>query len=209
MKSQLYTLIILILLCISPCAIAQPAGNEYLDTVIEQLDSSTGITAHFTLQGEADSGLFMQGSIKMQGKKFSIHTQDLTTWYDGKTMWTYAASIGEVNITTSTPQELAEVNPYLILDNYKHSFVVKELNSAQRGERQFHLTPTKRNTSINHIILTIATQEMAPIAFEITDNNNNTILVNITDYNNKAHLPASAFTFDKTLYPHADIIDLR
>jgi outer membrane lipoprotein-sorting protein len=180
-----------------------------LDTVIEQLDSSTGITAHFTLQGEADSGLFMQGSIKMQGKKFSIHTQDLTTWYDGKTMWTYAASIGEVNITTPTPQELAEVNPYLILDNYKHSFVVKELNSTQRGERLFHLTPTKRNTSINHIILTIATQEMAPIAFEITDNNNNTILVNITDYNNKAHLPASAFTFDKTLYPHADIIDLR
>ena len=209
MKSQLYTLIILILLCISPCAIAQPGGNDYLDTVIEQLDSSTGITAHFTLQGKADSGLFMQGSIKMQGKKFSIHTQDLTTWYDGKTMWTYAASIGEVNITTPTPQELAEVNPYLILDNYKHSFVVKELNSTQRGERLFHLTPTKRNTSINHIILTIATQEMAPIAFEITDNNNNTILVNITDYNNKAHLPASAFTFDKTLYPHADIIDLR
>ena len=71
------------------CARAQEA-DVYLDNIIEQFQQSKGITADFALQGEANSGLYMKGTLKMQGKRFYISTNDLTTWYDGKTMWTYA-----------------------------------------------------------------------------------------------------------------------
>ena len=190
------------------CARAQEA-DVYLDNIIEQFQQSKGITADFALQGEANSGLYMKGTLKMQGKRFYISTNDLTTWYDGKTMWTYAPGIGEVNITTPTRQELAEVNPYMLLDDYKQSFIVKELNCEQKGERQFRLTPTKRNTPIMQVVLTVATASKAPISFEITDNNNRKMLIAVTNYNDKVSLPASTFMFDSTQYPKAIVIDLR
>ncbi|MBP3670489.1 MAG: outer-membrane lipoprotein carrier protein LolA [Bacteroidaceae bacterium] len=183
--------------------------DGYLDKVIENIIKSKGITAEFTMQGSTNSGLYMQGTMKMQGKKFYLSTNDLTTWYDGKTLWSYAPSIGEVNITTPTRQELAEINPYLLLDNYKQSFTAQELQSKHKGERVFRLTPTKRNTPYAHITVCVATESMSPITFEITDNNNQTTLIAITNYNNKATLSAQTFAFDASQYPNVAIIDLR
>lgn len=207
MKRTLNILLVLVLSC--SAIYTQAQANSYLDKVVEQLQNAKGITADFTLQGEANSGLSMKGSIKMQGKMFTITTNDLTSWYDGKTMWSYAPCIDEVNITTPTTRELAEINPYILLDNYKQSYTVKELKSEQKGERQFLLTPTKRNTAIAQIVLTIATANNAPISFEITDNSNRKVLVAITNYNDKVSLPASTFKFDGKQYPQATIIDLR
>ncbi len=208
MRRRLYILLLVALSCTFTCARAQDA-NAYLDNVIEQFQQAKGITADFAMKGDANSGLYMKGTLKMQGKKFYLSTNDLTTWYDGKTMWTYAPSIDEVNITTPTRQELAEINPYLLLDDYKQSFIVKELNNTQKGERQFRLTPTKRNTTIEQIVLTIATASNAPISFEITDNNNRKVLIAVTNYNDKVTHSASTFKFDSTQLPQVTIIDLR
>jgi outer membrane lipoprotein-sorting protein len=207
MKKAIYILLTLALSFTAIGTHAQP--NNYLDKVVEQLQKSKGITADFTLQGDAHSGMSMKGTIKMQGKMFTIVTDDLTTWYDGKTMWSYAPCIDEVNITTPTHRELAEVNPYILLDNYNKSYAVKEIQSQQKSERQFKLTPTKRNTTIAQIVVTIATANKAPISFEITDNANRVVVVAITNYNDKAILPASTFKFDSKQYPQTTIVDLR
>lgn len=209
MKTTKIHILLILFLSSFAGAMAQSNAEDYLNKVVEQLQQAKGITAEFTLQGEAGSGLYMQGSLKMQGKKFYLETNDLTTWYDGKTMWSYAPAIGEVNITTPTLRELAEINPYCMLDNCKQSFSVKELASDIKGERRFLLTPTKRNTSIAQVILTIATSTQAPISFEITGNNSGTVLVAVTQYNDKASLPPITFTFDAHRYPQANIVDLR
>ena len=91
--TKLHILLILFLSSVAG-AMAQSSAEDYLNKVVEQLQQAKGITAEFTLQGEAGSGLYMQGSLKMQGKKFYLETNDLTTWYDGKTMWSYAPAIG-------------------------------------------------------------------------------------------------------------------
>ena len=208
MKKLLYILLTLAL-SINIIDTQAQSAQSYLDKIVEQFQQLPGITADFTIQGEAGQGIYMKGSIKMQGKKFTIETNDLTTWYDGKTMWSYAPCIDEVNITTPTHQELAEINPYILLDNYKQSYNVTELKSQQKGERQFCLTPIKRNSTISQVVLTIATANNAPISFEITDRNNRKMIVAITNYNNKANLSASTFKFDPKRYPQATIIDLR
>ena len=46
--------------------------DGYLDKVIENIIKSKGITAEFTMQGSTNSGLYMQGTMKMQGKKFYL-----------------------------------------------------------------------------------------------------------------------------------------
>ena len=189
--------------------VAQNSADAYLDKVVAQFRNAPGVSASFTLKGDTQSGIYMQGALKMKGEKFSLETNDMTTWYDGKTMWSYAASMQEVNITEPTRQELVEINPYMLLDSYKQSFTAVELKSTHKGERSFALTPTKRNTSVKQIILTVATATMLPISFEIIGNNNNRMLVAITNYNDKNVIPDTAFTFDAAKYKGVTIVDLR
>ncbi len=197
--------------CIAFClqASAQTSAEGLLDKVIEQMQKARGITADFTLQGDERNALYMQGELKMKGKKFFLQTNGMTTWYDGKTMWSYAQATDEVNITEPTTQELMSINPYYTIDKYKKSFAVTELQAAREGERRVCLTPTGHNTSVTRIVVTIATSSLQPVSFEITDLNNSTMRISVTNYRTDATLPDNTFTYDASLYPQATIVDLR
>lgn len=188
---------------------AQKSAEALLDNVIEQMHKARGITAEFTLQGDERNALYMQGELKMKGKKFFLQTNGMATWYDGKTMWSYAEVTGEVNVTEPTTQELMSINPYYSIDKYKKSFVVTELQAARGGERRICLTPTGRNTSIARIVVTITTGSLQPVSFEITDLNNSTSRISVTNYRTDADLTENTFVYDASLYPQAVVVDLR
>lgn len=199
-----------LIMALTACiASAQNVAEKYINSVIDKMQDTSGITAWFNIGSNSDNGIRMEGNLKMEGKKFCLETDNLITWYNGKTMWSYAESIGEVNITQPSAQELAEINPYLLLDNYVKSYNVHEEKSKKRGERTFCLTSTKRDIYYNKIILTINTDNMAPVLFELIDRNNNTTFISIYHFDKDVTHPSSTFTFDKNKYPNAAIIDLR
>lgn len=203
------TLLLAACLAVFLQASAQQSAEELLDKVIEQMQKARGITAEFTLQGDERNALYMQGELKMKGKKFVLQTNGMATWYDGKTMWSYAQATGEVNITEPTTQELMSINPYYTIDKYKKSFVVNELQPTRGGERRICLSPAGRNTSIVRIVITIATATLQPVSFEITDLNNATSRISVTNYRTDVALPDNTFTYDTSLYPQATVVDLR
>ncbi len=207
MTKKLYILAILISHAI--IATAHTGTQQFIDKVVDHLTTADGITAQFTLRGDIDSGIVMQGSLKMRGEKFYLKTNDMTTWYDGKTMWSYAKVVDEVNVTEPTTQELIEVNPYLLLKNYKSLFDITEVTSSHAGERRFKLTPLKRNTNIEELYITIVTATLSPIAFDITTQQGDEMQIVITQYDSNTPLPADTFTFDSKQLPGVDIIDLR
>ncbi len=184
-------------------------ATQLIDKVIETMQHADGVTAAFTLRGDDRTALYLKGELKMKGKQFYLHTDDMSTWYDGKTMWSYAKAIGEVNVTQPTQQELIGINPYYTLRSYKQMFDVTELQSSHTGERRLCLIPSKRNTAFSRIVVTIATATLSPIAFEITDTNQMTTTITITDYDARNKLPDATFTFDASQYPDVDVIDLR
>lgn len=190
-------------------ATAQSNAQQYIENVIQRIDKAPGISAKFDIGSEHNNGIYMEGTLDMSGKKFRLETNNLTTWYDGKTMWSYAPSIGEVNITQPTAQELAEINPYLLLNNYVKYYNIKEINSKNSKERVFSLTTSKRDIFYKEIILTINTRDVSPTSFQLIDSNNNTTYITISDFDKKVTHPQSTFTFDSKQYPDAAIIDLR
>ena len=101
------------------------------------------------------------------------------------------------------------INPYNTIDKYKKSFAVTELQAARGGERRVCLTPTGHNTSVTRIVVTIATNSLQPVSFEITDLNNSTMRISVTNYRTDAALPDNTFTYNASLYPQATIVDLR
>src|SRR5690554_4515129 len=48
------------------------------------------------------------GSMIMKGNQFSLTTEDVKVWFDGKTQWALFEQNQEVNITQPSPEELAE-----------------------------------------------------------------------------------------------------
>lgn len=199
----------LLVMLTATLSIAQSHAEKYIDKVIAQIEKAPGIEANFKIESLNRKGILMEGTIKIEGKKFYIETADLITWYDGKTMWSYIPGVEEVNITEPTAQEIAEINPMLILGSYIDSFRIKEQPSKKREERIFTLTPTKRNLRFNEITLTIATANMAPVLFQVIDRNNNTTNVTIEQFDKDITHPQSTFTFVHRNYPRATIVDLR
>ena len=47
------------------------------------------------------------GSIRLKGDKFLLETEGVTTWFDGRTQWSYLASSDEVNVSEPTPERVA------------------------------------------------------------------------------------------------------
>ena len=61
----------------------------------------------------------------MKGDKFLLETEGVTTWFDGRTQWSYLASSDEVNVSEPTLEELQSINPYSWLSLYKQDYKLK------------------------------------------------------------------------------------
>ena len=48
-----------------------------------------------------------------------------------------------------------------------------------------------------------------PSKIELTIDNNSLVTINVKNVKTGANYPASTFVFDKSKYPHAEIVDLR
>ena len=96
---------------------AQTSASAYIDNVISSIKESDGITAQFVLQGDYNSGQYLQGTLKMRGKKFCLTTNDMTSWYDGKTMWSYLKSIDDTKMNLGMVKALVDLIGGVIMVN--------------------------------------------------------------------------------------------
>ena len=74
------------------------------------------------------------GHIQVQGNKFKIASNALTTWFDGRTQWTLMNGSDEVNVSNPTAAELQQVNPYTFINLYKSGYNLKLANTTYHGK---------------------------------------------------------------------------
>lgn len=90
----------------------------------------------------------------------------MTTWFDGRTQWSYLASSDEVNVSEPTPEELQGINPYAWLSLYKKDYklkVAKIGNASDNTTYKVVMTATKRDQDIQCIILYIEKRSFRPL----------------------------------------------
>ncbi|MBQ5467166.1 MAG: hypothetical protein IIT60_07925, partial [Muribaculaceae bacterium] len=87
-------------------AISVQAQNAtaIFNKVVSTFKASGTVSASYSMNGS-------KGTIVMQGTKFRILANDVKSWFNGKTQWTYSDQTGEVNIIDPTSQELQMTNP--------------------------------------------------------------------------------------------------
>jgi outer membrane lipoprotein-sorting protein len=199
---RLFTLWMLALLpyCISAQTDAKAA--EVLDKVLEDLSDSNGIRADF--EGSET------GFLLLKGEKFYLNNGNVQSWYDGKTQWSYVADTEEVNISHPTLEELQGINPYLILMRYKTDFNYTYKGSQTRnGVKGHEIVLTPKHSEQSEVIRVFISKTYHPLAMKMEQNGQTLSEINVTSYKTDQKLEDGMFRFNKSLFPNAEIIDMR
>lgn len=196
----------------SPKVAQAQSGTAALDKVVEKFRRSGDLSANFTLTlyNALNEPVDKQsGTIKLAGNKFYWKTPTMTVWYNGQLQWAYVASTQEVNLTEPTAAEVASINPYILINTYKQNFTVKALKSKNSQLRVAELTPKKKGTNIERVVITVNASSWTPQSFQLyySDRTRSTIV--LSKYTTGQNFPDATFVFDKKQYPNAEIIDLR
>ncbi len=188
------------------------SGAAALDKVVAKFQQTKGVSASFTLTAlnALNEPMGKQsGTIKLSGDKFFWQTPDLIVWYNGSLQWAYMKATGEVNLTEPTPEEVAAINPYMLVSNYKQSYQVKALKAPSPQEVAVELTPKQKDSTIERIELTISRTTWAPTLFKLYYSDRSCQTIAVSKYTTEQNIPASTFVFDPKQYPEAELIDLR
>lgn len=200
--NRIYTLFFLLMLTLSLSAQQDTKAKDILDKTVEKYNQSKGISVIF--------GGSQSGKLLLKGEKFQLTTQDVTTWFDGQTQWSYLKQNEEVNISTPTPEELRAINPYAWLSLYKQGFNYRYSGVKTREGKQGHeivLTPQTKQ-DIQSITLLIGS-DYEPIYIGILPTEGQMQEFIVHNYRTQLNLNDNAFRFDKNKYPNAEIIDMR
>ncbi len=206
----LYCSVLFLLLSMEP--LHAQNGTKALDKVVGKFQQSNGISATFTLTvfNALNEPVEKQnGTIKLSGNKFYWNTTSMIVWYDGLQQWAYVKATEEVNLTEPTAEEIATVNPYILINNYKKDFSIKTLKSKSSKDSIAELTPKKKGTNIDHIIIIINTTTWNPSSFKLYYSDRTYSIINLSKYATDQNFPDSTFVFNKKQYPKAELIDLR
>ena len=198
---RLFTLWMLALLpyCISAQTDAKAA--EVLDKVLEDL-SDNGIRADF--EGSET------GFLLLKGEKFYLNNGNVQSWYDGKTQWSYVADAEEVNISHPTQEELQGMNPYLILMRYQTDFnYTYKGNQMRNGVKGHEIILTPKHSGQQESVWIFVSKAYHPLAMKIERNGQTLSEINVTSYKTDQKLEDGMFRFNKSLFPNAEIIDMR
>lgn len=186
-------------------ATAAETASSVLDRAAAKINGAPSISTEYTITAGSRSE---QGRLLMSAGRFALESPSLRTWYDGINLWSYSPSLGEVNITAPTADELTEINPFAIINNYAALYTATITGSTDKVYT-IQLTPRRKGATFTKGVLTISKSTLFPESIALTMADGSAIYIKVSKVVPGKKLPASAFTFDKSVAPGAEIIDLR
>lgn len=199
----IYLAFLLMLSCVSGVFGADTA-QQTLDKCVSRLKTSPGLSADFTISRQGRS---VSGKIKEKGQKFSIVTPSMSTWYDGKSLFTWNSDNNEISVVSPTAEDLASGNPLRMLSS-SSSYSVAFGSSKSKTQKVLVLTPKRRGLSAKKIIVTLAAASLLPQRLDVTLADGKTMTVTLKNISLKAHLTENDFKLSGK-YRGAKVVDLR
>ena len=213
---------ILLMVIFSLCALGtvfaqkDAKAKDILDKASATFSKAGDLSAAFTMNiKDVANGIneSSEGSIEIQGAKYHIVMPDNEIWFNGKTQWVFQKSWDEVNISEPSEQEVQALNPGTIFSIYKkgcnYKYLGEKTDIKMRKVHEIELIPQNKKGDMAKIILQVGTTDLMPSMIHVHFTNKVENIIYITKYQTNLTLSDTNFTFDKTKYPNAEIIDLR
>lgn len=204
---KLSIIISALLIAVSAAAQSNSKAKAVLDKTASVIRNAGDIKADFSATSTSGS---MSGTIYLHKNMLHLSSDNVKCWYDGKTLWTYRKQTNEVNITTPTAAEQQSINPYLFINMYKkgYSYTMRETNLKGKACYEVTLSATSPANKLRKMVLHIDKRTYQPLAVNMQRTKNNTTIY-ILNTKTKQKFNAKTFSFKKSDYPSAEIIDLR
>lgn len=185
------------LLMVAMCCQAQNA-TQIFDRTVAAYKAAGAVSANYSMGSS-------RGTIVMKGSQFRILANNLKSWYDGKTQWTYSTATDEVNVSAPSAQQLVMVNPLAAAQTLKSGYSM----SAKKNGSGYVLTlKPKAKSNVTSVTLYISSAYVLTKAVYTTKKGSETLT--ISNYKTKVSTTAATFKFDKKQVPAGtEVVDLR
>ncbi len=178
-------------------------AKKVLDKTASTINNKNGAQASFQLSGEKLGRT--SGTIAIKGSKFHATTPQATVWFDGQTQWTYMKKTDEVNITTPTQAQQTRMNPLTFINMYKKGYTLSM--KTVDGKYEVRMQAQSKGSSIQEMYVVIDKTSYVPTQVRMRQNTSWTT-INISNFKTTAQAD-NVFTFKKSDFPSAEIVDLR
>jgi outer membrane lipoprotein-sorting protein len=188
-------------------------SNEILDRLTKKTEVYKTIKAEFAyIMKNADAGIDekTEGTLYVKGDKYRLLIAGQVVICDGTTSWTYIKDAEEVQINSVENSE-ESITPNKLLTSYNKDYkskFVKEGFQYGTTVNIIDLTPIQdKSYSSVRVIIDKAKDQLLDIT--IFDKNGSTYSYIINKFEPDIAVSDSQFTFNKTEFPGADIVDMR
>lgn len=183
-------------------------AQQILQRAASNFTSAPSVSAAYTLTADGNGGGKYSGRVCFSGKRFTMTSPDILTWFDGKTQWSYSRKNNELTITEPTPDEISQINPFAVINSYRTEFNARKI-TAPKGFIKIELTPKKPKSDISKVLLTLSEQTLMPTQINLTTRSNQHIAIVLNSVAKGQKFNDKAFQFHAPNYPGVTIIDLR
>ena len=207
MKKTLLLLAILVSLCIQ----AQDA-MKVLDITADHIRKAGNVKIEYkaSIFAGATEKASSTGTMWLQESKMKLDTEDIKTWYNGKTRWCYVPEANEVNIDEPSKKEMASMNPYTFMNIYKKGFKMTVKETVLRGEAVYevYLRARYAKMDVKEVYVDIRKSDYQPLCIRVREDND-WQRVSILNFKGNLQLSEDFFTFKESDYPNVLINDMR
>lgn len=181
-------------------------GHQILERTTSKIGKARCITTSFSMTA---NGQTAKGTLKMSGDKFFLTLPNARIWYDGRTLWSLDSSTKEVNISEPMPEELAQVNPMIIISSMLNASTPRQMKGTAK-DYSLHVTPkASQHLAFTSAIIDVDKKTFLPSRIVLTLDSGQTVTLNTNNVDLTTNHPASTFVFNKNDYPGYALIDLR
>ena len=151
---------IIAILLIARTPLHSQTPMQILDKTAAVINGSDGLSGNFTVttfDGNTPRDK-VTGTIQLKGQMYFLKTPQITTWYNGRKMWTYIQGSDEVSQTVPTDEELQKSSPTAFLSIYKKGYKLSSKTASLRGKSTWEVTlssKSKKNSTPQTIIVNI------------------------------------------------------
>jgi outer membrane lipoprotein-sorting protein len=190
-------------------------AKAILDKVSAKTKTFTTIRSVFSFEMENQQEKINEksvGKIWIKGEKYKLELMGVTTFCDGKLIWSYMKEDKEVNISEVDLTDDKTLNPAKVFTMYQKGFkykFVKEVFEDTRALYVIDLIPTNFDGEFSKIRLQIDKSENTIYSMKRYGNDGNIYTIKIKNMEPNTPLDDAMFKFDKTKYPGVEVIDTR
>lgn len=192
-----------------------PKAKEILDKLSVKTKAFTSMQADFTftLENKQEKIKDVQkGKIWIKGNKYKVDMNKATSFYDGKTMYSYIKDANEATITQPDPNDDNTLNPAKIFTIYEKGYKIRFISDKFEDNRTLYeidLYPIDLKKEFSRITLKIDKTKNELYSLSRYGKDGNVYVIVISNLLSNQVISDATFVFDKTKYPKVEVIDMR